>query len=496
MRLKYQLFLILLLAGSLLIALMAAIGSWSFDRGFIGYINDTEGQRLDPLIDTLATGYAREGNWDWITDERNAWPALIDRYLGLGRGSSRSGLRRDEPDRRGRPGDRQVHDRSGPEPRIRPPSPAGSTLTLDPRLLLADADQRVLIGRVRGDRQVSWQPVTTDDQVVGYVGHHLLENLPGQLDQAFAVQQRRTFLYAALAMVLLSAPLAVALAGRLVRPLLKVNDAVARIGKGQFEYRVPDERSDEIGDLSRSINTLAFTLEKNLDARRQWLAEISHELRTPVAVLQGEIEAIQDGVAQLDSAAIASLHAETLRLARLIDDLHDLTLSDVGALDYHFERIDLRDVLSARVAAVCSLLEATSLAITVTPSHDTSSKPLFVNGDTQRLGQLIDNLLQNSMRYTQAGGEVRIALSQAHGRATMDWSDSAPGVDDEQLGRLFEPLYRADKSRSRGNGGAGLGLAIVQRIIEAHGGTIAASQSSLGGLALHVELPLSREKPA
>lgn len=503
MRLKYQLFLLLLLTGGLLIALMAAIGSWNFNRGFIGYINDIERQQLNPIVDALAAGYALEGSWDWVTDDRREWTALLATHLDLRRPPRPGGLRREGAKRRNEPGANPRPPPPGGSDFAPPPRPRGSVnaaLTLDPRLLLADADRTVIIGRERGDRQVHWQPVTTENRIVGYLGNRERQTLPGRLDQAFAEKQRRGFLYAALAMVLLSALLAVALAGRLARPLLAVNDAVARIGRGEYAHRVPVARSDEIGDLSRSINTLAVTLEKNLGARRQWLAEISHELRTPVAILQGELEAIQDGVNSLDEVAIDSLHAETLRLARLIDDLHDLTLSDVGALDYRFERLDLGEVVTARIATVRNQSEAAALDIHVSPASLPSAshqkfepEPLIVDGDGQRLCQLVDNLLQNSVRYTDADGEVCVTLSRTQDRAVIVWTDSAPGVTDEQLGRLFEPLYRADASRNRGNGGAGLGLAIVLRIIEAHGGTIAASHSPKGGLALRIELPLSQE---
>jgi len=479
MRLKYQLFLILILTSALLIALMALIGSRSFDRGFIGYINDTERQQLLPLVDALAAGYEREGNWDWITDNRRAWKDLLDTHLGQGR-SSRPSRERDR-----RPGDRVDERVHGADGRV-------STLTLDPRLLLADAERDILIGRREDNRRVLWQPVEVDAKPVGYLGHRQRDTLPGQLDQAFAAQQRNNLIYASLAMVLLSGLLAIGLAGRLVRPLLKVNDAVSRIRRGQYDYRVPNQRKDEIGKLSESINALAETLEKNLDARRQWLAEISHELRTPIAILQGELEAMQDGVRRIDEEAIVSLHVETLRLARLINDLHDLTLSDVGALDYRFEQLDLGEVLSERLATARSSQDAESLSIHL----NSDNGALAMEGDAQRLGQLVDNLLQNSVRYTDAGGEVHIVLSRTGKRASIDWSDSSPGVDDEQLSRLFEPLYRADSSRNRSNGGAGLGLAIVQRIVEAHRGTIAASRSSLGGLALHIEFPLAPDDSA
>ena len=499
MRLKYQLFLTLLLTGSILIALMAAIGRWNFERGFIGYINNTERQQLRPVVETLAQGYADAGNWQWITDHPDNWRVLLDTHLRTRKTPPDGGIRPGTPPSAQEPAGRAPPPppakRDGRDERTdrKPPGKIVGTLTMDPRLLLADKQKHLLIGRERPDSPPQWLPIVSNEQTVGFLGYHERRSLTGQLDKAFATQQRRSFFYTACAMALLSALLAVALASRLVRPILNVKDAVARIGRGQYTHRVTESRNDEIGDLSRSINTLAVSLEKNLDARRQWLAEISHELRTPVAILQGELEAIQDGVQTLDQKAIASLHVETLRLARLIDDLHDLTLSDIGALDYRFEPIEIRQVLAARINATHSQIEAASLRITIRPDISSSAGTLVVNADPQRLGQLFDNLLQNSIRYTHANGEVRIDMTSDNGGVIINWADSAPGVTDEQLTQLFEPLFRADASRNRSHGGAGLGLAIVQRIVDAHGGTIQARHSPLGGVALHIQMPLAQE---
>ena len=457
MRLKYQLLLTLLLSGAILIALMAAIGRWNFERGFIAYINNTERQQLQPFVETLAQGYAAEGNWRWITETPDKWRAR-----------------------------NQELNRQRPVKIVDTPA-------FDPRLLLADEHKTLLIGGERVGSAPQWLPIVSMEQTVGYLGYHKRRTLSKQLDRAFATQQRRSFFYTACAMLLLSALLAVLLSTRLVKPILKVNDAVARIGRGEHSHRLTISSKDEIGDLSSTINSLAGSLEKNLIARRQWLAEISHELRTPVAILQGELEAIQDGVQTLDQKAIGSLHAETLRLARLIDDLRDLTLSDIGALDYQFEPLDIQEIFMARVNASHTHIEQASLQITMSPSADETYAPFRINGDLQRLGQLFDNLLQNSSRYTHANGQLHIITTAQNGNVVIDWADSAPGVSDEQLAQLFEPLFRAETSRHRNHGGAGIGLAIVQRIVQAHGGTIQARHSRLGGVTLHIELPLIRE---
>lgn len=451
MRLKYQLFLALLGSGGLLIALLAGITAWSFDRGFLDYVNRLERQRLEPLRAALVDGYERSGDWNWVTDRPQTWRSLV-------RDSVRTGDRRERP------------------------------LALERALLLADADRQVLVGREDRAPAVNWSALELNERVVGYLGDRPLRRAPPGLDRLFAERQRRSFLYASLALLPLSALLAWLLTSRIVRPLDRLSAAIARIGAGDFAERLPATRRDELGELSRRVNRLAATLESNLEARRRWLAEISHELRTPVAVLQAEIEAIHDGLGQLDENALASLHAEATRLSRLIDDLRDLTLSDAGALDYRFERIDLTALVVERLERTRARLADAGLSLGVE-----SAGPLVTEADAQRLAQLIDNLAQNSLRYTDAGGRLEVRLERRGDEARLSWADSAPGVSAADLPNLFDPLYRVDASRRRASGGSGLGLAIVGKIAEAHGGHVRAATSPLGGLAIELCLPLATD---
>ncbi len=241
----------------------------------------------------------------------------------------------------------------------RPPAPAASNLTpsvltFEAQLVLGNTDKQILIGPNRskpGAASRIWIPISSGDTIAGYLGYRQIRQFSGGIDDVFAAQQRRSLTYAALFMIALSGVLAVALAARIVRPILKINSAVNRISQGEYTHRIESDRLDEIGDLARNINRLATTLDQNLSARQQWLAEISHELRTPVAILQGELEGMIDGIIPVDDAAIASLHSESLRLSRLISDLHSLTLSDIGALDYQFEALDVVSLIAARCQA-------------------------------------------------------------------------------------------------------------------------------------------------
>lgn len=463
MSLKYQLFLALLAGGAVLIALLAGIADVSFNRGFLDYVNRVDRKRFEPLREALVEGYEERGDWRWIENAPREWQRFVREHT-LERGRQGRGLRRDGAD-------------------------AGRPSPTERGLLLADAQRRTVAGR--GERAgLNWTPLLSDGVVVGYLADRPLQRIPTGLDAVFAARQRRSVLIASLCLLPISALLAWLLTSRIVRPLDRLNASVARMADGDFSERVPEQRRDELGELSRRVNRLASALQSNLGARQRWLAEISHELRTPVAVLQAELEALQDGITPTDTSALDSLHAETVHLSRLIDDLRDLTLADAGALDYRFERVDLARLLRERLEHAATRLADAGLEL-----RFELPDALEVNADPQRIVQLFDNLLQNSLRYTDAGGHVHVELQRAGDVARLLWQDSAPGVPEPAYPHLFEPLYRVDGSRGRGRGGSGLGLAIVGKIAQAHGGRVHARASTLGGLAVELELPFNAIEP-
>ena len=236
----------------------------------------------------------------------------------------------------------------------------------------------------------------------------------------------------------------------------------------------------------RNINAMAQALAQ-LDAqRRRWIADISHELRTPLAVLRGEIEALVDGVRPLQPAAMVSLREEVLHLGALVEDLHLLAMSDLKALPCYFEEQDAL-ALAQKVLQRFEL-RAQQLGLSLQLSAPQQDR-VPVRWDGRRIEQLLGNLLDNSLRYTDAPGRVRLTLQIDAGDVLIDLEDSAPGVLAADAARLFEPLYRADAARSRHTGGSGLGLAICHAIVQAHGGVIVAAASELGGLRIRIRLP-------
>ena len=206
---------------------------------------------------------------------------------------------------------------------------------------------------------------------------------------------------------------------------------------------------------------------------------------TPLGVLHGELEAIEDGVRTLDRESVRSLQAVVATLNKLVSDLYDLSLADVGALTYRMADLDVAETLRLAAGAFRERLSERGIKLALVLPE----APLMAFVDERRLVQLFNNLLENTCRYTDAGGMLRVSARRDGANVCIDFSDTAPGVADEQRAHLFERFYRTDASRNRQSGGAGLGLAICQRIVEAHDGRIEAKASPLGGLWVAIELP-------
>ncbi|HDS1117563.1 TPA: two-component system sensor histidine kinase BaeS, partial [Pluralibacter gergoviae] len=325
---------------------------------------------------------------------------------------------------------------------------------------------------------------------VGAVIASPVERLTRNTDINFDRQQRRTsWLIVGLA-TLLAALTTFPLARGLLAPVKRLVEGTHRLAAGDFTTRVTATGSDELGKLAQDFNQLASTLERNQQMRRDFMADISHELRTPLAVLRGELEAIQDGVRKFTPESVSSLQAEVGTLTKLVDDLHQLSMSDEGALAYQKAPVDIVSLLEMAGGAFRERFAGRGLTLNLSLPESAT-----VFGDRDRLLQLFNNLLENSLRYTDAGGQLLIEARKAAQHITLTFADSGPGVTDQQLAMLCERFYRAESSRNRASGGSGLGLAICVNIAAAHGGRLSAAHSPFGGVSITVELPLDRDLP-
>lgn len=273
----------------------------------------------------------------------------------------------------------------------------------------------------------------------------------------------------------------------LTAPLQELEEAAQAIGRRELERRVDVGGSREIVALGHAFNEMADELQRGEILRRNLMADVAHELRTPLSVLQGNLRAIIDDVYPLEKAEVARLYDQTRHLSRLVNDLHDLAQAEAQELPLNYVDADIVALVRAAAQSFAPLAEEEGVRLV----ERFPATRLPVRADPARLTQAVQNLLANALRHTAPGGVITIELQEAGEHVAVRVRDDGAGIEPEHLPRVFDRFYRADRSRSRHSGGAGLGLAIVRAIAEAHGGGASVHSDGVGqGSTLTVELPL------
>lgn len=275
-------------------------------------------------------------------------------------------------------------------------------------------------------------------------------------------------------------------ARRITAPLQDLAVGARRIGRGDLSRDVPVTGHDEVAEMARTFNAMAADLRRADEARRQLLADIAHELGTPLAVLQANLEGMLDGVVEVTPVRLASLHNQTEVLTRLVRDLRDLALLREGALRLDRGPLDL--VHLAREVVETSQAAADEKGLTLTVDR---SGPVVVIADRERIAQVLHNLVSNALRHTERGGTVRVAASINGADGQIEVADTGAGIPEGDLPYVFDRFHRVDRSRSRATGGAGLGLAIVRQLVEAHGGRVWVRSREGEGSTFGFTLPLA-----
>ncbi|MPY94789.1 MAG: HAMP domain-containing protein [Acidimicrobiia bacterium] len=326
-----------------------------------------------------------------------------------------------------------------------------------------------------------------------YVGDLLLYVVNPKLDSTSTIGDSfNTQLVLTVLGVVLLAVLTTTLGARhLLRPITRLTRASRRMAGGHLDERVPDDRGDELGDLSRAFNSMASSLEVADGQRRRMTTDIAHELRTPLSNIRGYLEAAQDGVAPITPALIDSLHEDALLLQTLVDDLQELTVAESGGLALHRSPTDLDELAESVVAAHQPRARAAGIVVEVDASARTEAEV-----DQRRARQVLTNLVENGLRHTPAGGMITVRCRRDGTDAVLEVADTGRGIAPEHLPHLFERFYRADASRNRSTGGTGLGLAITRELVHAHGGTIGVASEVDVGTTFTVRLPLGPGSPA
>ena len=316
----------------------------------------------------------------------------------------------------------------------------------------------------------------------GHVGIMLINPspLPGEppvaLTESNLPSINRFLIWSGLSAAGVAILLTFSLSRRILAPVNSLSRAARALARGDFVSRVDVRSRDEVGQLAQTFNSMASELAATEEIRRTLVADVAHELRTPLSNIRGYLEAIGDGMLSADKATLGSMHEEVLLLTRLIEDLQQLALAESGQLKLDIKPCELSEVVKKAVAGLQPQLESKGITITT----DVSTGAL-IQADPERIGQVLRNLLANSANYTSSGGNISVSVLKRNDEIQVDVQDTGAGIPEDELRFVFERFYRVDKSRSRATGGVGLGLTIAKRLVEAHGGSITVqSQEGLG----------------
>jgi two-component system sensor histidine kinase BaeS len=306
----------------------------------------------------------------------------------------------------------------------------------------------------------------------------------GAVDETEAPLSTGPVLTAAGLVALLALAGSLLVSRRVLRPIRALTSASQRLGAGDLSERVPVVGRDELAGLASSFNRMADSLQRGEERQRRLVADVAHELRTPLANLRGYLEALKDGVVSPDLELFSSLHEEAVLQQRIVDDLQELALAEAGALVYHRSRVDLGELLETCQTAHQAVAEAAGVRLSAVTTGQ-----VCVHADPDRLRQVLGNLVGNALRATSAGGSVTLTGWQAGGSALVTVADTGTGIAPEHLRYLFDRFWRADAARGRTTGGSGLGLAIARQIVTDHGGTIRVASELGAGTTFTIHLP-------
>lgn len=310
----------------------------------------------------------------------------------------------------------------------------------------------------------------------------------GDAERDFLNGVRNSLWLAALVAILTGVALGFFFSRLISGPMKQLTLAARRVATGDFSHRVSTNTDDEIGEVSVAFNTMAEQLEAKEKSRRQLLADIAHELRNPLSIVQGNLEAWLDGVITPTSDQVASVYDETVLLSRLITDLRDLSLAEAGQLKLYQNPTELGEFIFTEIAGVQTRCREKKISI----SADLPTRLPLVLIDKDRIRQVLHNLVENALRYTSERGNIKISAEYGTpGWVTVSVSDTGAGIPRKDIPHVFDHFYKADRSRHRGHGGAGIGLAMVKRFVELHGGTVWVKSREGKGTTFYFMLPVA-----
>lgn len=328
-------------------------------------------------------------------------------------------------------------------------------------------------------------PIDVDGQEVGRLLVERSAFRGSRSEAAFLDRANQTLLVSAIGSIAVALILGIFLARTLIRPLRQLIAATRTIAEGDLEQKIHVRSRDELGELASSFNKMSEELARSRNLRRQMTADIAHELRTPISVIIGHVDGVANGVIPDSSETFSIIQEEAGRLERLVEDLRTLSMADAGELTLTLRLVSPQTVLEQASAAYRP--HANEKRITLRVEAEPDLPEIYVDPD--RMAQVFGNLISNALYHTPTDGHITLSALRVSDEVEIRVQDSGPGIEPEELHRVFNRFYRTDKSRQRDSGGSGLGLAIAKSIVENHGGRIWAESAPGEGTIIAIALP-------
>ncbi len=487
MRLRYKFFLALLTTSFLILVLLICVMQLFVYRNFADFVNRTELAKLETLTTNLSNEYKKNNNWEVFRNNPRYFIRILDKSLPLKNGNTRRPPHPDPEFRReqkqgGKRFDQRPNRRRGFHP---PPHP--DPINPVTRLCLFDVNKKYIAGPLNPGNRFTYGKIALNNKTIGWLGLKLHADIRHPLEEGFFKAQKKAFLILGGGIFILAIIISYILSRHLLAPIKELVKGTKAMSSFDFNTVIQVNSKDELGRLADDFNHMAATLKQYEKIRKNWISDISHELRTPISILKGKVESFQDGVREVTPAALASLHNDIKRLEKLVEDLHLLSLADSASIFIQKKKIKPLKILNATLDSFQIRLEKQSIQVQTDLSVNTD---FSFSASKEHLERLFSNLIENTLRYTDSPGELFIKCRITPKWFELTFEDSSPGVPEKSIELIFNRLYREDKSRNRALGGSGLGLSICRQIIESHNGTIKSDHSGLGGLKLTIKLPV------
>ncbi|MDY7041396.1 MAG: HAMP domain-containing protein, partial [Chloroflexota bacterium] len=409
------------------VGLVAVLANRTVISQFDVYVTHGRQMQATGWVPSFAQYYAQTGSWNGVEALVNSWAEGVETEMGAeqhGRGG-RHGSGRGGMD--GTPGSRLL-------------------LADSQGTVVADSDGDLVGERLSAQDLAAGAPVVVDGQRVGtLVVAAVSAGGVGSAEESFLTEVNRALLWAGLLAVVLAVVLGLILSRQVTAPLRALTVAAEKMAAGDLAQRVTVPTRDEVGDLGGAFNTMVEALQRNEALRRQMTADIAHELRTPLSVIRGNLEAVLDGLYPLDAEHVAPVYEEVLLLERLVADLRLLSLAEAGELPLKLEPVNVGELAEGVLESARITAQEKGIAL----ESEVSLNLPPVHGDVHRLRQVLNNLLGNALRYTPSSGHIAVTVGVVSSEMRLSVADSGPGIPDGDLPHVFERFYRGDRARTR-----------------------------------------------